>query len=645
MASKTETIYASASNKYGYVLGTSFTETVVEDLKASNKTKVTTKASFSGKDINFSGGNNTLDIYWYDNNKNSSGKKVASKTITSTTRGVTYTAEGTIEVEHNSDGTLKGYAKAVWTKVGSSSYIPASTSLSTDETSLTTLPRESSIENKTGTIGTEMTISWIRASESFTHTLEIAFGEKTYTYSDLGVSTTWTPPTELYKYLTGSSGEGTLTLKTYNGTSQIGVSKTATLTLYPDKEATKPTLDEHTIKDINATTKALTGNEKTIVAHKSLVNVGLWIYTKEYAKAKKIIFNNTEITIPSGTTQSDGKTTLYLVEFDIGNIASDTFTLSVTDTRDITLTEEIKAQGFVQYVPLDISSSFKRIAPTTGEVGVEFSGNYFNGSFGSQSNSLSIGFKYKKKSEDTYSSLISLTNNTDYKIDGNTYHSGSGSSKTTIKLNAVFDYRYVYDVQFVVSDKATTLPTINVVIAKGIPIFWWNDKKVVVNGELYVADENGENLKLIGSGGDTLPIDAIFEYDGDVVPEGYEEVEEQKMWSYSLTTANPSLNTWAVIGAEKTTATLPAGTYIFVYKASLNATANGIGTLNPGLDGTRLSQNHRSTMPLGNGLNSTTQCIVPQTFTTTATHKVNLYIYTNANLATNAVDVDIIRIG
>ena len=278
MASKT--IYAPASSKYGYVLSSTFTESVTDALKSANKTKVTPKASFSGKDINFSGGNNTLDIYWYDNNKHKSGTKVASKTITSTTRGVTYTAEGTIEVEHNSDGTLKGYAKAVWTKVGTSSYIPASTSLSTDETALTTLPRESNIENKTGTIGTEMTISWTRASESFTHTLKIEFGSKSYTYEDLTISKTWTPGSELYEFLTGPSGEGALTLTTYNGTTQIGVSKTATLTLFPDKEATKPTLDEYTIKDTNATTKSLTGNETTIVAHKSDVLISLWLYTK-----------------------------------------------------------------------------------------------------------------------------------------------------------------------------------------------------------------------------------------------------------------------------------------------------------------------------------------------------------------------------
>ena len=37
------------------------------------------------------------------------------------------------------------------------------------------------------------------------------------------------------------------------------------------------------------------------------------------------------------------------------------------------------------------------------------------------------------------------------------------------------------------------MPTINVIIIRGIPIMWWNGEKVVVNGDLYIADKEGEN--------------------------------------------------------------------------------------------------------------------------------------------------------
>ena len=87
----------------------------------------------------------------------------------------------------------------------------------------------------------------------------------------------------------------------------------------------------------------------------------------------------------------------------------------------------------------------------------------------------------------------------------------------------MFDYKKLYEVQFFVNDAVTTLPVINATITKGIPIFWWNGEKVVVNGELYIADTNGENIQPVG-GGDALPINSIFEYDGDTVPDGYELV-------------------------------------------------------------------------------------------------------------------------
>lgn len=56
-----------------------------------------------------------------------------------------------------------------------------------------------------------------------------------------------------------------------------------------------------------------------------------------------------------------------------------------------------------------------------------------------------------------------------------------------------------------------------------------NDSKFIsqlktVNGQ---SLEGEGDIEIEGGSGDTLPINAIFEYEGDTVPEGYEEVEEE----------------------------------------------------------------------------------------------------------------------
>ena len=63
-----------------------------------------------------------------------------------------------------------------------------------------------------------------------------------------------------------------------------------------------------------------------------------------------------------------------------------------------------------------------------------------------------------------------------------------------------FDYKVQYDIQLVISDRLTTLPTVNAIISKGIPIMWWNGSKVVVNGELDIANSDGTARTTINDG-------------------------------------------------------------------------------------------------------------------------------------------------
>ena len=558
-ASASQTIYSNGSSTYGYDIAVSWEEQSGYDAE-KNTTPIKGYASLYGKNVNFdtsTGG--TLYFDWYDNRENT-WKNKASLAIKKTARGTTYKAEAEFAVEHNADGSLKGKARVRWDKTGTNQWIPNDGSKETSEQTLTTIPRATKIGDVSATIGVEKSITWSK-NANFTHTLKYTFAGTTVTIAEGQVDgCKWTPPKSLYASMSGKTGEGTVSLLTYSGTKQIGTTQTAKLYLSAKQADVEPQIGTSTFKDTNSAMVGITNGTDVIVANKSLTQINFTFSTRGYAKAKTLIVNNVSRTIPTGVVRStDASITDYAVSVDLGTIKTNSFTISVTDTREYPAnsTPKIDDAKFIDYIPLDISPTFKRIAPTTGEVGLKFTGKYFNNTFGKVDNSLTIAYKYKEKNAETYSDLITLQKDVDYKIVGNTYHSGGGEYEEVIKLNAVFDYKKLYEVQFFVNDAVTTLPVINATITKGIPIFWWNGEKVVVNGELYIADTNGDNLQPVG-GGDALPIGTIVEYDGSTVPEGYEVVDDSfcQIWTDGLMTVTSSqgdtlVDIWTTSGQIK----------------------------------------------------------------------------------------------
>lgn len=396
-------------------------------------------------------------------------------------------------IEHEDDGTKI----ITLTASGSISPIGLNFSISEDVV-LDTIPRATTLLDQSGTIGHNITINWTPASDKFTHKLTYSFGsiKDEVLGTDLKKSFPWSIPTKLYKEFTGQSAKGTLKLTTYSGSTQIGSTQEVGLTIYANQSFSEPVIDGASLKDINSTTVALTGDNGTFILGQSKLFLTLTFKTRNFATLKSLSINGTTIAnnkVTAGKQSTDG-TTVYGLEYEYGTLNTQQLLFRVTDTRNYTveLKSIISDSIVIKYVPLTAVTTFKRITPTGGKVGLVFNGNYFNGSFGASSNSLTISYKYKKSTDSTYTT-VNLVNNTDYKISGNTYYSGTGSSKQTITLAPTFDYKTQYDVQVTIKDKLTTLPIINAIISKGIPIMWWNGEKVQVNGDLYLANEDGEN--------------------------------------------------------------------------------------------------------------------------------------------------------
>ena len=127
-------------------------------------------------------------------------------------------------------------------------------------------------------------------------------------------------------------------------------------------------------------------------------------------------------------------------------VESGKFSFTATDSRQNDLSKDI-TKTMVNYVKLTCSMSANaEVVPSnnTATINLSISGNYFNGSFGAVSNSLTVWYRIKEKGKSWSSSNSDWTTISATKS-GNTYT----ASKTIPGL----DYQKKYTVQAIARDK------------------------------------------------------------------------------------------------------------------------------------------------------------------------------------------------
>lgn len=248
-----KTVYAPASSTYPYQISVSFAETVNE---ASNKSTITITGAIYGKNINFSGStNNTLVIYWFDDNEHKNGTAVATRYVQKTTKGTATNISYNIVVNHKADGSLNGYARVVWTKVGSNSYVPPNTTVNTANTKLTTIPRASVLGTLNDfTIGNTIDIPITKYASTFTDTLEVILNNttiKTISGITSGYDLTFTEAelNKIYNLMPKTTATFTFKLTTKNGTKVVGTS-TKTKTGSINTDTMRPTFPTYTTSEV-----------------------------------------------------------------------------------------------------------------------------------------------------------------------------------------------------------------------------------------------------------------------------------------------------------------------------------------------------------------------------------------------------------
>lgn len=179
-------------------------------------------------------------------------------------------------VNHNSDGTWNsGYCGWWCFKTGLTTYnIPNVDWTPFYPDGIPTIPRATnpSLSKSTVEMGTSVTVNLPRATSSFTHNISYRFGDSTGTISsNAGTSASWSVPLTLAEQIKNStSGTGTITVQTKNGSSVIG-SKTLNITLTVP-ESVKPSITAQTVTE---GTTGIADKFGSFVQSKSTFNVSV----------------------------------------------------------------------------------------------------------------------------------------------------------------------------------------------------------------------------------------------------------------------------------------------------------------------------------------------------------------------------------
>ena len=222
----------------------------------------------------------------------------------------------------------------------------------------------------------------------------------------------------------------------------------------------------------------LTGNEQTLIRYYGTARCMLEAYPSDSGATidtRVVIYNGVTRPIAEGS---------YV---DIVVKETNKFTFRAIDSRSNSVEKSI-TMNMVNYIPLtcDLVSI---TAPDAATGAIEFlvKGNYFNGSFGAQSNTLDVQYRYKLASGNTYSSWISVADKLNI------------AAQTTYSCKAQIpnlDYTEPYHVEIRALDQLNTVYTQLSRVAS-VPVFDWSKEDFNINVPTTINGvEYGKNVVL-----------------------------------------------------------------------------------------------------------------------------------------------------
>ena len=410
------------------------------------------------------------EVYYVDETNNISGYQG------------TKLASGSTTVSHNLDG-----SKSIAISVEAGIYVHAIYCSGSGTFELDQIPRASTISATDANVGAVSMIAVNRKSDSYTHSIKYTFGSLSGYVTADGVSSSeaklsqtsigFTIPDTFYAQMSGAKTKTcTLTCTTYSGSTKIGDVATTQFTVTAAQDASAPTVSG-TIVDVNSVSKVLTGNANKLIRFVSTARCTITATAKNSATISEKKINGQTV---SGTT------------LDIEKVEFGTIPFYAKDSRGYETTVDVTAE-IVPYVVLTCNPRIVRTDQAAGKAKIYINGNYYSGSFGSKSNSLTVKVSYKSGSS-TVNVSVSPT-------------IGSDGEYSVEKEISGLNYDSTYTFTVTVSDQVSSIEK-TVPLGRGIPVFDWGQNDFYFNVPVYM---DGNLLKGLGT-----PVD-----NDDAIPLGY----------------------------------------------------------------------------------------------------------------------------
>ena len=394
-------------------------------------------------------------------------------------------------IQHNNDGSRN---VRITTELSGQGFSPSYCVVDV-VVGLSTIPRASTVNPLSAYIESQSNIV-INPYANFNHSVRIWFGsinkwlqsdgtlgDNEYIFPSSNIRPSFVIPADFYSQFTSERGVGTIYVYTYSGGTKIGENHN-TLTAICNPALCNPYATA-TVFDINSKTLAITKNKNDVIRYQSIMEITPTITVSGV--------NDTQTTLKSKSING----TIFTTDTArVVNPTDKSFMLKLVNSRNMSSEIIVEASGeLIPYIPLTFSANLWRTEPTTGEVEIEYSGNYFAKNFKDEesntvSNSLSLFWKYREKGTENWIDGTPLEPTID--VNNNTY-SGRQS------LGTIFDYRKQYEFIVLYNDKLIEQTSSIYPVSRGFPIFWWSEDAVHIMHKLYVGDKEviGGNWTLL----------------------------------------------------------------------------------------------------------------------------------------------------